>query len=158
MSRTLIRYKYELFLVCQVLYYLRTSFYVTSGTQLVVCVIISFLSCGYDSNHRDVINRTLCFFHLQGFDELMWSNELCSYQQIWISPYLIQEFLQVITPLNAFINCLRSLEMFYGETRKARAQGSNLYEAWILLKWSSCTSLCFLARILFGVSKYGKMN
>ena len=148
MSRTLIRYEYELFLVCQVLYYLRTSFYVTSGTQLVVCVTISFLSCGYDSNHRDVINRTLCFFHLQGFDELMWGNELCSYQQIWISPYLIQEFLQVITPLNAFINCLRSLEMFYGEILKARAQGSNLYEAWFRLEWSSCTSMCFLAKFL----------
>ena len=148
MSRTLIRYEYELFLVCQVLYYLRTSFYVTSGTQLVVCVIISFLSCGYDSNHRDVINRTLCFFHLQGFDELMWSNELYSYQQIWISPYLIQEFLQVITPLNAFINCLRSLEMFCGETRKLELKTRICNEAWFKLEWSSCTSMCFLAKFL----------
>ena len=153
MSRTLIRYEYELFLVCQVLYYLRTSFYVTSGTQLVVCVIISFLSCGYDSNHRDVINRTLCFFHLQGFDELMWNNELCSNQQIWISPYLIQEFLQVITPLNAFINCLRSLEMFYGEIRKARTR------IWLKLDWGSNEARVLLcASWQNSWSKYGKMN
>ena len=129
--------------------------FVTSGTQLVVCVIISFLSCGYDSNHRDVINRTLCFFHLQGFDELMWSYELFLPKDMNFTLFESR-----ISASNHPSKCIYQLSEYFGDGtwRKPKSSSSNLKEAWFRLEWSSRTSMFFLASFLFGTSKYGTMT